>query len=311
MGFRWTSFPIVLLCVLASGSATSSGAQTPPTAIDLLYNHDLVHAGFPSPVALVVVNGVSAWFLIDTGAGVHTVADWFVKEAKITGVDLPQVTARDSMGHEMKLRAVQNLAAQVGGAHLSLEWVAVAQFPPFFRQHRIGGLLSPQLLAGAERAARLDLHGPRLTFESAGSAFARLAGQAPQAKICSSAVDHPNRLYAVPVEVAGHPAVLGLDSGAAQTSLLANSSAARAMADRQEPGRRTVGVGGAEQREKVVRGATVALGGLTATTDVSIGGGGGDCSPAGNVGMDVLRNCVLVLGTDHVAVSCTADSRRP
>jgi Aspartyl protease len=298
----------LFLIFLAVGSATTGAAEAPPRSLDLLYNQDLVKAGFPSPVALVVVHGVSAWFLIDTGAGVHTLADWFVKEAKITTADLPQVTARDSMGHKVTLRAVQNLTAQVGRGPVVLEWAAVAEFPPFFRQHLIGGLLSPQLLAPADTAASFDLRIPRLTFEPFSQALARFGAKPMPAKICSSSMDHPNRLYGFPAEVSGHPVVLGLDSGAAQTSLLPSSMAAQALASRQVPGRRTVGVGGVEQREKLVRGATVALGGLTATTDLSIGGGGGDCSPDGNVGMDVLRNCVLVLAKEQVAVSCSADS---
>src|SRR5882724_13302420 len=60
--------------------AVFSGARAEPAplrVIDLKYDSALAAAGFPSPVISVSVQGHAAWLLVDTGAGVYTLAQWF------------------------------------------------------------------------------------------------------------------------------------------------------------------------------------------------------------------------------------------
>jgi len=85
----------------------------------------------------------------------------------------------------------------------------VVDFPPIFKTNRLGGLLSPQLLAANGRAAVLDLRKPSLKFKTFDSAFTKLrlmrSDTSEELDVC---VNHDsqfvNRLYQVPVFVAGY-----------------------------------------------------------------------------------------------------------
>src|SRR6478736_4670165 len=76
-------------------------------SIPLHYDAALVAQGFPSPVMRVNIAGQPpAQFLIDTGASVHTLASWFVKEANLQA-SAAQGIARGSTGEETGVRVVR------------------------------------------------------------------------------------------------------------------------------------------------------------------------------------------------------------
>src|ERR1700726_1113650 len=68
--FRRFSRPAII-ALLAAAVATSRPPAAGPV-IGLSYNADLAAIGFPSPVLRATVNGQAVWFLVDTGASVHT-----------------------------------------------------------------------------------------------------------------------------------------------------------------------------------------------------------------------------------------------
>src|SRR4051812_12244983 len=82
-----------LLSALAVLSVTCAGCHLrrpaaaiagPTTPIALRYDPTLAAAGFPSPLLRVTIGGRRVWFIIDTGAGVHTIAAWLVNAAGLT-----------------------------------------------------------------------------------------------------------------------------------------------------------------------------------------------------------------------------------
>ena len=75
---------VALVVISASlGAATTAQPSAADHVIDLSFNADLAAQGFPSPLLRATVNGHVVWFLMDTGASVHTLATWFVTSAHI------------------------------------------------------------------------------------------------------------------------------------------------------------------------------------------------------------------------------------
>src|SRR5436305_14214353 len=132
--------------------------------IALQYDDALGREGFPNPLLSIRVGGQRAVFIVDTGAGVHTMARWFAERAGLQ-VTQTEHTVVGSTGQANRVGRVRRFAAVLGdGRRLSVPDAIVADFPPLFEQHEIAGLLSPQLLAESGEEAVLDLRGPALTF---------------------------------------------------------------------------------------------------------------------------------------------------
>src|SRR5262249_8041887 len=145
------------------------------------------------------VRGESVWFIVDTGASVHTLTSWLVEATHIPNADTASTTT-GSTGVERRVRAVHDERITLeGGDDLVLREAIVVDFPPLFEQHRIGGLVSPQLLAPSGSAAVLDLRAPALSFRSEGDRSSPVSGR--------SCVSHgsafTNRLYALPMSADG------------------------------------------------------------------------------------------------------------
>jgi hypothetical protein len=300
-----------LMVVATAALAVAQSNRTAPTARPLVLSYvpALVAAGFPSAVIHLTVNGQSAWFLVDTGAGVHTWAAWFVDLAGLSARQ-SKTSALDSTGHEVGLRLVHNVAATLdGGGQLAFDTAAVADFPPFFTDNHIGGLVSPQMLAGETQAAVLDLRVPDLRFEPFETAVTELGAQVlrpptgPQ--VCHNTQSQfPSQLYAAPVMVNGVPAGLLVDSGATSTLLVPGSRAAREIGGRAVAGGRSQGVGGRTQTTKHASDVVVRFAGRVMTIDLTIGGVPSTCGPDGLLGMDVLQKCAVILGRNALAEVC-------
>src|SRR5579884_1762652 len=119
----------------------------------LHYDHALAAIGFPSPLLCGAVRGEDACFIVDTGAGVHTLASWLVTAARIPASDSGSTTT-GSTGVQSAVRVTRHEVIRVeGGRDGALDETIVVDFPPVFEQRRIGGLISPQLLAPTGSAA--------------------------------------------------------------------------------------------------------------------------------------------------------------
>lgn len=296
---------LALLLVAACGDRQASSHIVP-----LQYDTALAKANFPNPAARLTFNGRTAWFIFDTGAGVHTLASWFVDAAgmKIDDSLAGAVRARDATGEPVEFRAVRNQVGRLAdGTALTLKVAMVASFSPEFEAAEVGGLLSPQLLAGDGQAAALDLRFPELRIETFKDAVNRLGGRlvaGDQVRICGeTAATVPNLVFAVLVKAKSAEGWLILDTGAEMTSLTAGSSLVRGV--KLGPGGETVGAAGQRQAHSLARNVLLSFSGYRMTVDPhvvqeSVAG----CGPDGFLGLDAMGTCAFVLGQDSLAVAC-------
>ena len=168
---------LVLACTITGpGAAPRSNATD---EILLRYEPTLIALGFPNPLLRATVRGQSVWFIVDTGASVNTLASWLVGAAHLEPMQTT-ATVTGSTGAERPALVVANTMIQLdGGRDLTLREAIVGEFPSLFAEQRIGGLLSPQLLAPTHSAAVLDLRVPILRFEPFETAVARLGRNGP------------------------------------------------------------------------------------------------------------------------------------
>ncbi len=163
---------LVLACtVTRTGAAplTDNGETLP-----LRCGTSLSALGFPGPLLRATVRGVPVWFIVDSGASTHALASWVVSVAHLE-TRRTKSTVAGSTGVERPVRAITNQKIGLEGGHdLTLRDAIVVEFPPDFAEQRIGGLVSPQLLATRHVAAVLDLRTPLLRFEPFDRAAASL-----------------------------------------------------------------------------------------------------------------------------------------
>ncbi len=285
---------IFILGALCAGSAWAQD-------IPLQYDPELVRLGFPGPVVKGTVRGQSAWFLIDTGAGVHVFASWFAKAAQIQSHPT-RLTTKGSTGVESAVQAAEGESIRIDGTSqtIKLAQATVVELPPVFEKQRIGGLLSPQLLATNNKAAILDLRAPSLSFGAQPPPTEdTLVCQNPQSPFL-------NRLYGALVTSGKAEASMLVDTGATTSSTTRASALGQAYASRAAESVKTQGVGGKVVVSRLAPDVPLELGGGQAKVELSIGGEKTLCGRDGLIGMDALRQCRLVLGGSTFAWSCGA-----
>jgi predicted aspartyl protease len=299
------------ILVVTAGLAAATTAQ--PSAadhvLDLSFNADLAAQGFPSPLLRATVNGQVVWFLMDTGASIHTLAAWFVTAAHLPTHE-STLTLVGSTGATAKAREASPFQLQTrDGTPFGIHDAVVVDFPAIFADQKIAGLLSPQLLASPGQAAVLNLQTPSIGFGPFSVEVAKLGLTAAAATtgthVCPTQDPAVNgRTYGVPVTVAGIPADMTADTGATSTTV-ASTRIARALASRAVSNSETQGVGGDAQKAKTVAGVTVVRAGVARKADVLLAGSsGGNCGVDGLLGMDALKGCTLVLAEKTMGIGC-------
>ena len=303
---------LVVLCAAAGAAGAQQAARPSPAAspglgrtLPIRYDEALARRGFPSPVLRVTVNGVTGWALVDTGAAIHTLAAWFVEKAGLVpdASLTDRVSGKDASGEPVSLRFLDDVRLTLDGPRpLSLGVSAVADFPAEFESARVAGLISPQSLLRDGELLVLDLRSPSLRIGALGQrADAGEPGDPVDA--CSSrAAQVPSLLFAVQVTFEGRPARLLVDTGASHTRLAGDASAAIGLP--RDAARDQLGVGGVREAMAVARAVPVRVGGLEQVADVAIGGAASGCGSDGLLGIDVLRQCRLVLTASAGRVEC-------
>lgn len=299
-----------LLLIAAVAFHVSTAPIAGAERLPLRYDAALASADLVSPAARLTINGRTAWFLFDTGAGVHVVASWFANAA---GLEVDEglagkVHGRDATGKRVDFRGLKSLSARLDdGSTLVLPLALVADFPPEFEQQQVGGALSPQLLAGPGQAAALDLRVPELRVEPFSDAVRRLGARPlprQRLRVCGSADDPiPNLVFAIPVEAGGGEGLLVLDTGAIATKLMAASPLVGRK--RLQPGGLTWGVTGERQAYSLAPRHRLRFAGYRVRLNARVVDMAKDwCGADGLLGFDALRRCALVLGDRDVAIRC-------
>ncbi len=304
---------VVTIVVFTAGLAPL--AQRPMTApagrsIPVFYDAALTASGFPSPLVRANIGNVEGLFIVDTGAGVHTLASWFVEATGLPTVE-SSATGHGSTGAKVPIRVGSNVRLTLSDATvLNLPEVAVADFPAIFKTHHLAGLLSPQLLASVGEAAVLDLRTPALSIEPVDLAqqlVSRPVVPPDDTRQCHNPQSiFTNRLYAAAAMLDGRRALMLVDSGATATIINRDAAVSSWFSTRSRPGASEQGLGGVVQDMQQVRDVQVERGGATVTLSIGVGSASDQCGPDGLLGMDALRGCSMVLGASTMAWSCAA-----
>jgi hypothetical protein len=298
----------------ASSSATAhSDAPTNTRSLPIFYDQALSAQGFPSPLVKARIAGHEAIFIVDSGASANVLADWYVEAAGIPSATTDS-TAAGTSGKTTPERLAHRLQGHWSdGRQFSLNEAIVVPFPPHFKSLHLGGLVSPQLLAPAGMAAVLDLRIPSLEFVPFSRALSNLRRTkaltvppdlTPPCRNADSRL--VNRVYLAPVTTAGVTELMLVDTGATGTIFSDKSEIARAIESGGEPdsGASSEGIGGEVNVRRIVRDVRLLRGGHTVALNPSIGEVSAPCDSKGQLGMDALRGCLLILGDKKMAFSC-------
>jgi Aspartyl protease len=287
----------ILLCAQLASSQSADDRDLRP--VELQYDEGLSKLGFPNPLLRASAEGQTAWFIVDTGAGVHTFAKWFVKAAGLKAL-YTQATVTGSLGAESKVSVVHkaSLHLQNEPREILIGDAIVADFPSVFEEQRIGGLISPQLLALRGKSVILDLNAPRLSF----SATPRASSET---KVCTNRDSQfANRLYAVEIPFSTARGWFVVDTGATSTVLNAWSNSASSLSQEASGGGRIEGVGGKAETLRKTKPLELQLPGVRRFVAISLGQPSVSCGADGLIGMDVLHGCLLDLGDSGFGWSC-------
>ena len=224
-----------------------------------------------SPVVEGRLAGVPAMFVLDTGAGTHTLASWLAKKARLQTRET-ELKSRDSAGRLLDVGIVHGVKVAIAGlGDFALEDAVAAEFPPFFEEEGIGGALSRQLLAPRGQALVLDMPAGRARVED--TASARRAATAPSHSLAEHGIGGS-----------------GVGQGLKQRAV------------------RRKGAGGLAGGHGVwsAPGVAVKAGAAEATLEVDVmpAKSGRTCRADGLLGMDVLTRCVLAVSRIDFAAAC-------
>lgn len=114
-------------------ATNQSNLRCDACAVPMKYDPELAAQGFPNPLVRLSISGHEALFIVDTGASVPTLAEWFVREV---GLHVPEshATVRASTGHESRVRTVSNLSMLMENhGQLRLSEAIVVGFPQIFQ----------------------------------------------------------------------------------------------------------------------------------------------------------------------------------
>ena len=211
-----------------SGTTMHSGAAKSTLSLPIFYDPALAVQGFPNPLVKAAIAGHEALFIVDSGASVNVLADWYAEIVAIPTVTTADSKAKGSDGKTTEVRLAQQLEGRWSdGQRLALNEAIVVSFPPLFKSLHLGGLISPQLLAPVGMAAVLDLKRPSLRFVPLARALSHLQrSKAPMfplamTQVCRNADSQlVNRQYLAAVTSAGVTDLVLVDTGATTDNLL-------------------------------------------------------------------------------------------
>jgi len=288
-----------------------SDAPVTTRSLPIFYDQALAMKGFPNPLVKAQIARHEAIFIVDSGASVSILADWYVKAAGIPANKTGSVVTGAS-GKAAPARLVHRLRGQWSdGQRFRLGEAMVIAFPPYFESLHLGGLVSPQALAPAGMAAVLDLRVPSLRFVP----YERALSELRQSTTPTAAIDltppcqyrganHMNRLYSAVVKAAGATDHMLIDTGATGSIFSDQSNIAHAIGSGSELDAPSDAVGDTVTTNRIVRDVAIQRGGGTVTLSPDVGKSSALCNVQGRLGMDALRSCLLILGEKQMAFSC-------
>jgi len=266
---------------------------------------------FPFPLLRGTVRGSPTWFIADTGATQHVLGSSLARKLRVDGQP-SAIEGRGHLGERVAVKVAKDpaLALEEWGA-LSGEGVLIADLPALFDKLDLGGVISPQALGETSGLAVLvDFPEARMELIPEPNALAALVGGGywlGRCKdcVCSGKSDARAAAYILSARIGGHVARLSIDSGAEHTDVRLGSAAGKKLAPRASAGQKTQ-TAGAQYVERTAPAVAVTVGDVSRQLDIALVPGNEDpgCPSDGNLGMDVLSSCALVLTPHSFAARC-------
>jgi predicted aspartyl protease len=262
------------------------------------------------PLVEGAVGGRATKMIVDTGAATSAVDARLVAAARLAVVTTAG-KASAAGGEEFPLRRVDRPELTIAGFARAIVALPalVIQLPDVLAQLGIGAVLSPQRIY-PDRAVVIDLLANWLIETSARAAAARLrraSGTEWEARLCRSDGDSgiSGRAFVVSVVIDAVPTQLIVDTGANQTTVYDTTEVGRRIA----AGAVASGHFGdaAGVREARQNRATIAFAGRSFPLVVGLAPGrrSAECGTDGQLGMDVLGACVLVIDGERLRARCS------
>lgn len=252
---------------------------------------ELTHA----PMVHATVGGLQTRLICDTGTSEHVLT---VDLARRAGARLtPDEPGTDAAGDSVPSWRVDGVDATLAGRALALDGAPATQGPPPFAGWGIGGFLSPQAL---HPSAWIVLDLTALVLSVADASLKEVAGDVrrrhPSLEPVHLLRDPSDTTILVRAAIEGCPDVLTLvDSGARSTSFAASACPGLVAGAEAVSGR---AVGGREMRAPVVSGARLRVGEAVLPIGTLFVQPEGHDGVEGAIGMDLLRDTVLVVAAD-------------
>jgi len=319
----WAALTMAWACCFGCAPARSPLPECPPTEAAPLASDGDAHlrrtrfeVGLMvmgrqtgAPWIEVVVGGVKAKAILDTGAELHIVQAWFAEAAGLRQDGEQDVDVTDSSKKSMKASFTRVRGEMTGWGRMDTPAVLVPTLEAF-EAARVGMVVNPLLLAAEGHALRLDF-GQRVMAE-----LDQLTEPTPGVVLqtCATVSRMGNGTVIVTlrgvteVQVAGFATALTIDSGARTTVIAAGSDATETLT-RQVTGQETAGgVFGNEDVKTIsepvamtVAGTAFEIAGLRLSPEEPKRS---SCNDQGVLGMDVLRHCVVELSLTDTRLIC-------
>jgi hypothetical protein len=249
-----------------------------------------------APLVSVDFGEARAHLVLDTGATDHLLTLDLVRLLALKTKETRPGT--DHAGASVPTWAVGTLPIQIGGHRIELTDVVAIGTPSAFRAHKINGVLSPQHLHPTGHVI-LDLVQKRLTLAAGETSEIRrwVAARVPNYVALSMARASNERIILVRAAVKPYAdAPTLLNTGGQETEFA--KAAVPGAAGTTSPSRGR-GVGGAQVDGFTVPDQTLQIAGVALRIPtLLVREAMGKPGYAGDVGMDLLRDTVLVVGQD-------------
>jgi len=303
----------VLLGLLAA-CAPDPKIPSRPNAASLFYSNVELAPGrrFPSPLVRGTVNGKETVLIVDTGAQVSVIDAKLAAEANLALLR-GAGEARDPSGNGVPMMKTDTPVIAVDGlGPLPNRMTAIVELPEPFRRIGIGGILSPQMLAG-EHQVVLDLprHELRLDDPAAASKVSERVFDVGAIQVCRYADGGFGAASLIAeASIDGVPVRIELDTGASNTFVVADSAVGRKLAERTDGERKKSLTAAGEVETARFESVAAKLGEFDITGPLMMmpGKRAGACGYEGRIGIDRLRTCTLVIGAGDARATCRKSS---
>jgi hypothetical protein len=255
------------------------------------------------------VGGVSTLAMIDSGAGRHVMSSTLAKRLGLPIVD-SEDTTHDAAGRVLTFGVVPDASIEIDGLGVLPEQPPVVlDLPVQFDEMGVGLILSPQRAVDDGRALSIDYRSGELMVvadEAPQQEGLAARDRWPEPSRCAGSGERSGPLYSVEATIDGERVPLTLDTGADATCVFGGAPIARVLRSRYKTTAESALVAGGPivtHRTPAIR---VHVGRVTALQTLPIlpRDASGTCGQQGNLGLDVLRKCVVVISREHADVRC-------